>query len=102
MKKFVSLVMILVMVTLIFAGCGANNNNSGTSSPTTSPSGNAGEVNKDPYRMGVILYGKEDSLGSMVYSNINYAAKVLGVEVTWALGDYDANAQIASAENLLT
>lgn len=90
MKKLISLLMILVILTMTLVGCGTT----GKSSDGTNE--------EKPYHIGVILYGKEDSLGSIVYSNINHAADVLGVKVTWALGDLDPTSQIASAENLIT
>jgi len=86
MKKFIAFTLALVMVLSMFAGCGSK----------------AEETKGDgKYSIGVILYGKEDTLGGRIYSLLNDAAEALGCEITFALGDYDTTAQITSAENLI-
>lgn len=86
MKKILSsLLLFLLCAGMIFAG--------GAGESTASADGS--------YKIGVILYGREDTLGGRIYSLINDAAEALGCEVTFALGDYDPTAQITSAENLI-
>lgn len=53
------------------------------------------------HKIGVILYGKDDAFGAAEYAYINSAAEALDVEIQWALNDYDAESQLASAENLV-
>lgn len=111
MKKLTAIGLALAMLLMLCA-CGTDGQGAQedagqetgvveTEQAEQSDEGNAGEE-APTYHIGVILYGREDSLGSIVYSNLNYAADVLGVELTWMLGDYDPDAQIASAENLIT
>lgn len=88
MKKFIAITLTLVMVLSLFAGCGA--------SGETAAEGGDGK-----YSIGVILYGKEDTLGGRIYSLLNDAAEALGCEITFSLGDFDTTAQITAAENLI-
>lgn len=87
MKKFIAITLTLVMVLSLFAGCGG--------------SGEAAEGGNGKYSIGVILYGKEDTLGGRIYSLLNDAAEALGCEITFSLGDFDTTAQITAAENLI-
>ena len=57
----------------------------------------------DPVKIGVIFYSKDDSLGQLVYSYLNYAAEVVdNLEIQWVFGSFDAASQLADAENLIT
>ncbi len=59
-------------------------------------------VSTDPVKLGVIFYSKDDSLGQLVYSYLNYAAEVIeNLEIQWVFGSYDAASQVADAENLI-
>lgn len=55
MKKIVAFTLALVMMLSLLAGCGSSN-------------GTAGD---GKYKIGVILYGKEDTLGGRIYSLLN-------------------------------
>lgn len=60
------------------------------------------EIKTDPVKLGVIFYSKDDSLGQLVYSYLNYAAQVIdNLEIQWVFGSYDAASQVADAENLI-
>lgn len=64
--------------------------------------GGAEEISTDPVKLGVIFYSKDDSLGQLVYSYLNYAAEVIdNLEIQWVFGSYDAASQVADAENLI-
>ncbi|MBE7016547.1 MAG: hypothetical protein E7420_00115 [Ruminococcaceae bacterium] len=83
--KVTALVLALLMVAMIgMTGCGAK----------------GGDENVK-HKIGVILYGKDDAFGAAEYAYINSAAEALDVEIQWALNDYDAESQLASAENLV-
>ena len=85
MKKALVMLLVTVMAGMLLAGCGKETDSS-----------------KVPvYKIGCIIYGKEDSLGAMCYSLLNAAAKATGCELSFAMGSYDASAQIADAENLI-
>ncbi len=59
-------------------------------------------ISTDPVKLGVIFYSKDDSLGQLVYSYLNYAAEVIdNLEIQWVFGSYDAASQVADAENLI-
>lgn len=92
MKKFTLLLLVLVIGCLSLTGIAMAQADGELPNPSDLPR----------YKIGVIIYGKEDNLGSMMYSNLNYAAKLLNVELLWELGDLDAESQITAAENLLT
>ena len=87
MKKLISVVLVLSLVLSLLAGCTSG-----------SPQTNEGD---GKYKIGVILYANQDTLGGRIYSLLNDAAKALGCEITFALGDYDTTAQLTSAENLI-
>ncbi len=82
MKKCIVLLLCLAMALSMY-GC------------TTTEEGGA-------VKIGVIFYSKDDSLGQLVYSYLNYAAEVVeDLEIQWALGSYDAASQLTDAENLI-
>lgn len=87
MKKFIAIILTLVMMLSMFTGCSASGKNT--------------ENSDGKYSIGVILYGKEDTLGGRIYSLLNNAAKALDCEITFSLGDFDTTAQITAAENLI-
>lgn len=88
MKKFIALVLATLMCAALLTGCGST----GTSSTASTQAADA------IHKIGVIFYGKDDDLGQCVYAEINHAAEVIGVEVEWALGDYDTESQLTSVE----
>lgn len=90
-KKIATLGVTAVMMTGLLAGCGSAVGENAAESGT--------EV--ENHKIGVILYGKDDAFGAAEYAYINSAAEALQVEVQWALNDYDAESQLASAENLV-
>ena len=92
MKKFIALVLATLMCAALLTGCGST----GTSSTASTQAADA------IHKIGVIFYGKDDDLGQCVYAEINHAAEVIGVEVEWALGDYDTESQLTSVENLIS
>ncbi len=89
MKKLISVVLVLALTLSLLAGC-------------TSGGKQGGENGGDgKYKVGVILYGNQDTLGGRIYSLLNDAAEALDCEITFALGDYDTTAQLTAAENLI-
>lgn len=93
MKKLLAMLLALVMAFSLSA-CGED-------APASNETAQGGDENK-AIKIGVIFYSKDDSLGQLVYSYLNYAAEhVDGLEIQWALGSMDANSQVADAENLI-
>lgn len=91
LKKCFAWLLVLVMLLSTMTACSSSDGE-----------GSASENEAPKYKIGCIIYGKEDSLGSMCYSMLNSAAEALGCEITFALGSYDASAQVADAENLIS
>lgn len=87
MKKLISVVLVLALALSLLSGCTGD----------TKPGGEG----DGKYKVGVILYGNQDTLGGRIYSLLNDAAEALGCEITFALGDYDTTAQLTAAENLI-
>lgn len=116
MKKMIA-VILCVVLTLTMIGCSSESTDTaGADTETAADSAEdsveedaaeaesiaAEAVNTDPVKLGVIFYSKDDSLGQLVYSYLNYAAEVIdNLEVQWVFGSYDAASQVADAENLI-
>lgn len=102
MKKILALVLAMMLAMSMLTGCASGV--SGAAEGTAEEKTGTEKQNSDnppAYRIGCILYGKEDSLGSTCYSLLNKAAEALGCEMVYAMGSYEATAQIADAENLI-
>lgn len=101
------------MAAVLLTGCG-NAADGGTASGSGSGAEDSGQASSGggtekeagteevSHKIGVILYGKDDSMGAADYAYLNYAAEALNVDIQWALNDYDAESQLASAENLVS
>lgn len=107
-KKIMALLMTIVVTAVCLSGCGSkagegNETDMGGSADTENQTASAEDSQEEVRRkIGCILYGKDDSMGSTVYSYLNYAAEALNVDLQWALNDYDEAAQLASCENLVS
>ena len=85
-NRIMAMVIVAVMaLSLVLAGC----------------SSSSGNQTSEKHTIGVILYGKDDAFGAAEYAYINSAAEALDVNIIWALNDYTAETQLASAENLV-
>lgn len=120
MKKIIAIVLCMVL-TFSMIGCSGGNADTAdvnteteteaadTTEDTSSESETAAEsdaateeVSTEPVKLGVIFYSKDDSLGQLVYSYLNYAAEVIdNLEIQWVFGSYDAASQVTDAENLI-
>jgi len=86
MKKVITMIFVsLIICCTLFA--------SGSTEDSASSNGK--------YKIGVILYGKEDTLGGRIYSLLNDCGKALDCEIVYSFGDYDTTAQLTAAENLI-
>lgn len=118
-KKIMAIMVTVTMAVSLLSGCGSAADNSGTENETTvqestaetdSDNGEeaaaseteAAEPEEASHKIGVIFYGKDDALGQCVYTEVNHAAEVIGVDVEWAIGDYDTESQLTSVENLIS
>lgn len=107
MKKLLALALCICMVLTLCACAGKApetpavpeaSDTSAEKSVETQP-----KEKRDPVKIGVIFYSKDDALGRLVYSYLNYAAEVVeNLEIQWAIGSFSADAQLADAENLIS
>ncbi len=116
-KKLVSMFLTVTLVVSMLTGCGttaATETGADTDSKDTTESVSAETDNSDTetdaadkasnsekQNIGVILYGKDDTMGAAVYSYLNYAAEAIGCDITWAFGDYDAASQLTTCQNMV-
>ncbi len=117
-NKLISLLMVAVMMVCLVTGCGSSESSDEGAEPAKTesqddaggPEGQDGpprsteeiKVEGSEHKIGVIFYAKEDNLGQCLYTMINHAAQVIGVDVQWAFGGISAENQIEDAENLIT
>lgn len=109
-KKLVAMMLVIAMTAVSIVGCGSDagadtqQNETEVSDAADNESEDAADIGSTEevrHKIGVILYGKDDSMGAADYAYLNYAAEALNVDIQWALNDYDAESQLASAENLV-
>lgn len=104
MKKILAIVLASVLSVSLLSACGSTETSVKEeqtvqeTQKAEAEESTSGKVHK----IGVIFYGKDDDLGTCVYTEINHAAEVLGIEVEWAIGDYDTESQLTSAQNLIS
>ncbi len=114
-KKFLAMMMAAVFAAMAMTGCGKSTGGNTAQPEKTQDEGDAAktedaaqestaapEKEEVRHKIGVILYGKDDSMGAADYAYLNYAAEALNVDIQWALNDYDPESQLASAENLVS
>lgn len=107
MRRFLAVILAACMI-LSLCACAPSSPDKPTT-PST-PTGNNPATDPtptqptyDPVKIGVIFYSKDDSLGQLVYSYLNYAAEVIdNLEIQWVFGSFDAASQLADAENLIS
>lgn len=106
MKKILAIVLASVLSVSLLSACGSTSSTVEDAEKTTAQETQKEEtetaVSGEVHKIGIIFYGKDDDLGTSVYTEINHAAEVLGLEVEWAIGDYDTESQLTSAQNLIS
>lgn len=118
MKKVLAMVLVCAMGLSLLAGCGSAADGQAKQTEETKQEAAEGEkaeaaqeetakteektASGETHKIGVIFYGKDDDLGTCVYTEVNQAASVLGLDVEWAIGDYDTESQLTSAQNLIS
>ncbi len=105
-KKVLAMVLSGVMAVSVFAGCGQSSETATTESASATTEASVEETTEntassDEHQIGVILYGKDDTMGAAVYSYLNYAAEAVGANLNWKFGDYDAAAQLTACQNMV-
>lgn len=98
MKKRILAGILAAMMCVAAAGCAEES--SEQEAEKTEDTGEK-ESSEEERKIGVILYGKDDTLGAAVYSYLNYAAEAVGADITWKFGDYDAAAQLTTCQNMV-
>lgn len=108
-KKVIAILMSAAMMITMLAGCGStaadetgtDNTQTGQPAEETDTKEEADTASAGTRKIGVILYGKDDTMGAAVYSYLNFAAEAIDVDITWAFGDYDAAAQLTTCQNMV-
>lgn len=110
-KKVIAILMSAAMMITMLAGCGsaaadekgADNAQTESEQPVEETDAKEEESvqSAGTRKIGVILYGKDDTMGAAVYSYLNFAAEAMDVDLTWAFGDYDAAAQLTTCQNMV-
>lgn len=108
-KKVIAILMSAAMMITMLAGCGStaadetgtDNTQTEQSAEETDTKETADTASAETRKIGVILYGKDDTMGAAVYSYLNFAAEAMDVDITWAFGDYDAAAQLTTCQNMV-
>ena len=106
MKKTLAIVATFIVLMSMVMGCGqketaAETDNTQSQEVKSELSDDNSKTAGEKHKIGVILYGKDDTMGAAVYSYLNYAADAIGAEITWAFGDYDAAAQLTTCQNMV-
>ncbi len=79
---------LLVVAGMMFLAWGASSQKASAAEPAKK-------------KVGVIIWGTEDGLGSSVKRMLEYAGSALNIEVQFKTGDYDTEAQVKAAENFV-
>lgn len=104
-KRRIGLVLLsLLLVVSLFSGCAQPQQQE--KSPGETASESSGTEKQTPAkperkRVGVIIWGTEDGLGSSTKRILEYAGEALNIEVLFKTGDFDTEAQVIAAENLV-
>lgn len=93
-KRIISVLVTALMVISLMSGFAPAQKPASNSTPKKS----AVPAKK---KVGVIIWGTEDGLGSSVKRLLDYAGKALNIDVVFKTGDYDTEAQVKAAENFV-
>lgn len=100
MKRFLLLALVCLIGAFSLVSCGAPQVSDSPSTESAVPA-QGGQADTTGKKIGVIFYGKDDSLGAAVYSTLNYTAEVLGVDIQWKAEHLPPEGQITAAENMI-
>lgn len=96
-KRIIGLLVCICMVCTLLAACGQSSQGEQVQEDTSGTNKEADEG----LTFGMILWSRDDALGSMIYSSVNYAAECLGVNMQWEIGWSDVEEQVTQAQNLI-
>lgn len=102
MKKICSVIVVLSLITVLFAGCGKKTD-SGEADTGTKTEANVGKASNGEipnFKLGFSVWGTSDSHGRYVAQAAEWC-EALGGEVVVDIGGMTPEGQIASAENLI-
>lgn len=104
MKKFLSLLLAVILVCTLFAGCAVKTEDPGTAAPTAPQESSVApaEGDKKPLKIGVALLYKGDEWLAAISDEFEKQCKELGYEVNIQDGGQDNEKQVQQIENFIT
>lgn len=104
--RLFAVLMLFFMLIMQLMGCSSSSGNItgsiGDTAEKFSDDTNENMTTDDRPLIGIMFYSNTDSLGSQNYALINACAKSLGADVTWQVGNFDRDSQLASLQNLIS
>lgn len=104
MKKVLSVLLAVIMMISLFAGCGGSSPAPDTSAPAEavpSDEGSEAPASGDRIKIGVSIWSYTDALGQDVFNFLNYTAEALDCDIEFAAHGFDTEETVSSVENLI-
>lgn len=113
-KKVICAVLAAAMSSMLFAGCGSGENNSGTVGETQGETqaetaeGTESAQNQEEsqtgetYKIGIVMYQWTDAQGTNIQNFCNYLEENMNVKFEYESTFYDDDAQVSCVENLIS
>ncbi len=99
-QKKISVMLLAALIAVsVLSGCQKDQSSDKSASAETENAAvaSAPEMKK----IGVVIWGTEDGLGSAVKRILEYAGEALNIEVRFKTGDFDTEAQVKAMENFV-
>ena len=104
MKKVLSVLLAVIMMISLFAGCGGSSPAPDTSAPAEavpSDEGSEAPASGDRIKIGVSIWSYTDALGQDVFNFLNHTAEALDFDIEFAAHGFDTEETVSSVENLI-
>lgn len=101
MKKWVKMLSVALVLTLVLAACG-NQNSGGSSSSDSKSSGDSGGSGEDQITIGIVYTTLTNEFAVKIQAAVREKAEEIGIKLLEADGQGKAENQIAQVENFIT